>query len=72
MEKIGVKLGHGATTNPDRLLKVSASTDSASKTALHPIIKSFGLGLYDFADEDGTFAQWLIKNPYSDDECRSQ
>ena len=71
MEKVGVKLGHGAITNPVRLLQASTSTDSATKTALHPRIKSFGPGLYDFADEDGTFAQWLTENPYSDDESSS-
>ena len=53
MERVGVK----AATNPVRLLQVSTSTDFATKTALHPRIKSFGPGLYDFADEDGTFAQ---------------
>ena len=61
MEKIGVKLGHGAATNPVRLLEASTSTDSATKTALYPRIKSFGPRLFDFVDEDGTFAQWLIK-----------
>ena len=71
VEKIGVKLGHGAATDPDKLHKVSASTDSATKTAPHPKIKSFGPELYDFTDEDATFAQWLIENPYSDDECSS-
>ena len=45
--------------------------DSATKTTLHPRIKSFGPRLYDFADEDGTFAQWLIENPYSDNESSS-
>ena len=71
VERVGAKLGHGAATNPVRLLQASTSTDSATKTALHPRIKSFGPGLYDFADEDGTFAHWLIKNPYSDDESSS-
>ena len=67
VERVGVK----AATNPIRLLQASTSTDSATKTALHPRIKSFGPGLYDFANEDGTFAQWLIENPYSDDESSS-
>ena len=67
VERVGVK----AATNPVRLLQASTSTDSATKTALHPRIKSFGPGLYDFAEEDGTFAQWLIENPYSDDESSS-
>ena len=57
MERVGAKLGHGAATNPVRLLQASTSTNSTAKTALHPRIKSFGPGLYDFADEDGTFAQ---------------
>ena len=67
VERIGVK----AATNPVKLLQASLSIDSATKTALHPRIKSFGPGLYDFVDEDGTFAQWLIENPYSDDESSS-
>ena len=67
VERVGVK----AATNPVRHLQASTSTDSATKTALHPRIKSFGPGLYDFADEDETFAQWLIENPYSDDEFSS-
>ena len=71
VERVGGKLGHEAATNPVRLLQVSTSTDSATKTALHPRIKSFGPGLYDFANEDGTFVQWLIENPYSDDESSS-
>ena len=71
MERVGAKLGHGAATNSVRLLQASASTDSVTNTALHPRIKSFGPGLYDFADEDGTFAQWLIENPYSHDESSS-
>ena len=71
VEKNGVKLGHGAATNPVRLLQASTSIDFATKTAPHPKIKSFGPGLYDFADEDGTFVQWLIENSYSDDECSS-
>ena len=67
MERARVK----ADTNPVRLLQASTSTNSTTKTTLHPRIKSFGPGLYDFADEDGTFAQWLIENPYSDDESSS-
>ena len=67
VERAGVK----AATNPVRLLQASTSTDYATKTTLHPRIKSFGPGLYDFADEDGTFAQWLIENPYSDNESSS-
>ena len=67
VERVGVK----AATNPVKLLQASTSTDSATRTALHPRIKSFGLGLYDFADEDRTFARWLIENPYSDDESSS-
>ena len=67
VERVGVK----TATNPVRLLQASTSMDSATKTTLHPRIKSFGPGLYDFADEDGTFAQWLIENPYSDDESSS-
>ena len=67
VERVGVK----AATNPIRLLQASTSIDFATKTALHPRIKSFGPRLYDFADEDGTFAQWLIENPYSDDESSS-
>ena len=58
-------------TNLDRLLIVSTSTNSTTKTAPHPKIKSFGRGLHDFANEDGTFAQWLMENPYSDDEVSS-
>ena len=60
VERNGVKLERRVATNPNRLLKVSTSTDFATKTALHPKIKSFGPRLYDFADKDGTFAQWLI------------
>ena len=71
MERNGVKLGHRVATNFVRLLQASTSIDAATKTPLYPKIKSFGLGLYNFADEDGTFAQWLIKNPYSDDESSS-
>ena len=71
VERVGAKLGHGTATKPVRLLQASTITDSATKTALHPRIKSFGPGLYDFADEDGTFARWLIENPYSDDESSS-
>ena len=71
VERVGAKLGHGAATKLIRLLQASTSTDSATKTTLHPRIKSFGPGLYDFADEDGTFARWLIENPYSDDESSS-
>ena len=67
VKRVGVK----AATNPVRLLQASTSTDSATRTALHPRIKSFGPGLYDFADEDGTFARWLIENPYSDNESSS-
>ena len=67
VERVGVK----AATNPVRLLQASTSTDSATKTALHPRIKSFGPRLYNFVDEDGTFAQWLIENPYLDDESSS-
>ena len=67
----GVNLRRETTMNPDRLLKVSASTDFATNIVPHPKIKNFGPRLYDFADEDGTFAQWLIENPYLDDECSS-
>ena len=71
VEKNEVKLGQGVATNPNRLLKISTTTEPATKTALHHKIKSFGLRLYDFVDEDGTFAQWLIENPYLDDEARN-
>ena len=67
VERVGIK----AATNTVRLLQASTSIDSATKTALYPRIKSFGPGLYDFANEDGTFAQWLIESPYSDDESSS-
>ena len=67
VERVGVKVA----TNPIRLFQASTSTDSTTKTTLHPRIKSFGPRLYDFANEDGTFAQWLIENPYSDDESSS-
>ena len=67
VERVGVK----AATNPVRLLQASTSMDSATKTTLHPRIKSFGRGVYNFADEDETFVQWLIENPYSDNESSS-
>ena len=31
-------------------------------------IKCIGPGLYDYVDTDGTFAEWLAENPYSEDE----
>ena len=71
VEKVGIKLGHGVVTNPVKLLQASTSMDFATKTALHPRIKSFGPRLYGFANEDGTFEQWLIENPYLDDESSS-
>ena len=36
---------------------------------LDPIIKCLGPGVYNFVDKDGTFAEWLRKNPYSDDNA---
>ena len=33
-------------------------------------IKCLGRGLYDFVDEDGTFAEWLRENPYSNDKAK--
>ena len=43
VEKNGVELEQGAATNPNRLLKVSTSIESATKTAPHPKIKSLVL-----------------------------
>ena len=71
VEKNEVNLRQGTTTDPNGLLKVSTSTEPITKIVPHPKIKSFGCRLYEFADEDGTFAQWLIENPYSDDKCSS-
>ena len=54
--------------NPNELLKVTTLAEPSTKINLDSRIKCFGLGLYDFVYEDGTFAQWLIENPYSKDE----
>ena len=65
--KNGVKL-RAETASPNWLLNIATSSRPTPTSNLDSRIKCFGIGLYDFVDEDGTFADWLRENPYSDDE----
>ena len=49
---------------------MAVSSKSTSTSELDSRIKCLGPGVYDFVDEDGTFADWLRENPYSDDETK--
>ena len=65
--KSGVKL-RAETASPNKLLNIAMSSRPTPTSNLDSRIKCLGLGLYDFVDEDGTFADWLRENPYSNDE----
>ena len=67
--KNGVKL-RAETASPNKLLNIATSSRPTPTSNLDSRIKCLGLGLYDFVDEDGTFADWLRENPYSDDETK--
>ena len=67
--KNGVKL-RTETASPNKLLNIATSSRPTPTSNLDSRIKCLGPGLYDFVDEDGTFADWLRENPYSDDEIR--
>ena len=67
--KSGVKL-RAETASPNKLLNIATSLRPTPTSNLDSRIKCLGLGLYDFVDEDGTFADWLRENPYSDDETK--
>ena len=49
---------------------MAMSSKPTPNSNLDSRIKCLGPGLYDFVDEDGTFADWLRENPYSDDEAK--
>ena len=63
----GVKL-RAETASPNKLLNIAMSSRPTTTSNLDSRIKCLGPGLYDFVDEDRTFADWLRENPYSDDE----
>ena len=67
--KNGVKL-RAETTSPNKLLNMAVSSKPTPTSKLDSRIKCLRPGLYDFVDEDGTFADWLRENPYSDDETQ--
>ena len=67
--KSGVKL-RAETTSPNKFLNIATSSKPTPTSNLNSRIKCLGPGLYDFVDEDGTFADWLRENPYSDDETK--
>ena len=67
--KNGVKL-RTETTSPNKLLNIAMSSRPTPTSNLDSRIKYLGPRLYDFVDEDGTFADWLRENPYSDDETK--
>ena len=67
--KNGVKL-RAETASPNKLLNIATSSRPTPTSNLDSRIKCLGPGLYDFVDEDGTFADWLRENPYSDDETK--
>ena len=67
--KNGVKL-KTKTASPNKLLNIAISSRPTPTSNLDSRIKCLGLGLYDFVDKDGTFADWLRENPYSDDETK--
>ena len=67
--KNGVKL-RAETTSPNKLLNIALSSRPTPTSNLDSRITCLGPGLYDFVDEDGTFADWLRENPYSDDETK--
>ena len=56
--------------SPNKLLNIATSSRPTPTSNLDSRIKCLGPGLYNFVDEDGTFAEWLRKNPYSDDEAK--
>ena len=58
------------TASPNKLLNIAMSSRPTPTSNLDSRIKCLGPGLYDFVDEDGTFADWLRENPYSDDETK--
>ena len=58
------------TASPNKLLNIATSSRTTPTSNLDSRIKCLGLGLYDFVDEDGTFADWLRENPYSNDETK--
>jgi hypothetical protein len=51
----------------DPTLGVDASFIQTNSCANIDLIKCIGLGLYGFED-DGSFTQWLVENPYVEDE----
>ena len=69
VEKNGVKL-RAESASPNKLLNIAMSSRPTSTSTFDSRIKCFGPGLYDFVDEDGTFADWLRENPYSNDETK--
>ena len=58
------------TASPNKLLNMAVSSKPTPTSKLDSRIKCLGPGLYDFVDEDGTFANWLRENPYFDDETK--
>ena len=67
--KNGVKL-RAETTSPNKLLNIAMSSRPTPTSNLDSKIKCLRHGLYDFVDENGTFANWLRENPYSNDETK--
>ena len=58
------------TASLNKLLNIAISSRPTPTSNLDSRIKCIGSGLYNFMDEDGTFAEWLRENPYSDDEAK--
>ena len=67
--KNGVKL-RAETASPNKLLNIAMSSRPTPTSKLDSRIKCLGPRLYDFVDENGTFADWLKENLYSDDETK--
>ena len=67
--KNGVKL-RAKTASLNKLLNIAMSSRPTSTSNLDSRIKWLGPGLYNFVDEDGTFAEWLRENLYSDDKTK--
>ena len=58
------------TVSPNKFLNIATSSRPTPTSNLDPRIKCLGCGLYDFVYKDGTFAEWLRKNLYLDDNAK--
>ena len=67
--KNGVKL-RAETASPNKLHNIAMSSRPTPTPNLDSRIKCLGPELYNFVDEEGTFADWLRENPYSNDKTK--